>query len=986
MTEVKSAKQISDVVWEIPPTFKAGMNVPARIYATKKLLEAMDSGVIEQVTNVAMLPGIVKYSYAMADAHWGYGFPIGGVAAFDPEKGVISPGGIGFDINCLHPDSKVYDENGIWSRISDVEIGSQGFVTFDEAHASMLSSRAVMKQQRLEGSSILRLRTKSGKTLLVTSDHPIRSRRGMIEAGKLSLDDSLLTSGIDGIPFTKPKAIELISPDILNVVMEKMGITDRGSAKRQILRALEERKLDHLRLDDPRMTQLCKLVGFLYGDGNIPRVKKGHYVSFWGRATDLETIQKDLEILGFGSHTFSRNRHHRIETFYGPSEFDFTEESLQASSTALAVLMTALGAPYGKKTNQTYGLPGWLYPAEAWQRKLFLAAFFGAELSSLQTPNGYDFQMPSFSVSKLETISQNAIDFLSQFRMLLFSLGIETAKPARVEGYDYEGVDGKTVAYRLSILSNTQNMRKFLGQIGYLYNRGKERQASLVSCYLGFTQSLRDERNQVREQAVAMKEAGIPPSKIVESLSSPIAGQSFIRHSIWQTRGGARVWKATRFEQFVNENEVGNSGLVYDSLISIEAVPYEGPVYDVTIGDVNHNFLADGIVVSNCGMRLVRTNLRVSEVKPRIKELVDLLFRLIPTGVGVKGSVKVNQSQFEEIMKYGVKWCAENDYGWDDDVEKVEEGGYIKGANPAKVSRQASSRGISQLGTLGSGNHYCEVQVVDPARFFDAKMGKHFGLVHDDQVVVMVHCGSRGFGHQVATDYLRVFDEAMKRYGITVRDRELACAPFSSKEGDDYYGAMVCAANMAFANRQVIVQRIREAFKQVFHKDPEALDMHIIYDVCHNIAKVERHTVDGGSSRDLLVHRKGATRSFGPGHPDIPRAYRALGQPVIIGGSMETGSYLLLGTQKAMEETFGSTAHGSGRTMSRTAAKRQISGADLQKSMEKRGIYVKAATMEGLAEEAGVAYKDISEVVETMHQAGISLKVAALRPIGNIKG
>ncbi|HEV2390607.1 MAG TPA: RtcB family protein, partial [Nitrososphaerales archaeon] len=210
-------------------------------------------------------------------------------------------------------------------------------------------------------------------------------------------------------------------------------------------------------------------------------------------------------------------------------------------------------------------------------------------------------------------------------------------------------------------------------------------------------------------------------------------------------------------------------------------------------------------------------------------------------------------------------------------------------------------------------------------------------------------------------------------------------APFSSDEGADYYGAMVCAANMAFANRQVIVHAIREAFKQVFHKDPEALDMHIIYDVCHNIAKVERHKVDGGS-RDVLVHRKGATRSFGPGHPDIPPAYRSLGQPVIIGGSMETGSYLLLGTEKAMEDTFGSTAHGSGRTMSRTAAKKQVSGRELQQRMEKHGIYVKAATWDGLAEEAGMAYKDISEVVETMHEAGISLKVAALRPIGNIKG
>jgi tRNA-splicing ligase RtcB len=301
------------------------------------------------------------------------------------------------------------------------------------------------------------------------------------------------------------------------------------------------------------------------------------------------------------------------------------------------------------------------------------------------------------------------------------------------------------------------------------------------------------------------------------------------------------------------------------------------------------------------------------------------------------------------------------------------------------VSRQACSRGINQLGTLGSGNHYLEIQVVDPARFFDRDLAKHFGIVEEDQVVVMVHCGSRGFGHQVGSDYLRVFDSAMKRYGISVRDRELACAPFSSKEGKDYYGAMVCAANMAFTNRQVIVQKVREAFSKVFHRDAETLDMHLIYDVCHNVAKVERHSYDGVNA-ELLVHRKGATRSFGPGHHDVPAPYRAVGQPVIIGGSMETGSYLLLGTSKAMEDTFGSTAHGSGRTMSRTAAKREVRGAELQRKMLERGIYVKSASMEGLAEEAGMAYKDISEVVETMDVAGISKKVVALRPVGNIKG
>lgn len=414
--------------------------------------------------------------------------------------------------------------------------------------------------------------------------------------------------------------------------------------------------------------------------------------------------------------------------------------------------------------------------------------------------------------------------------------------------------------------------------------------------------------------------------------------------------------------------------------------------YGFPIGGVAAFELESGVISPggigfdiNCGMRLIRTNLRYSEVKPKVKDLVDLMFRLVPAGVGVKGTLRVTESQFDEIMKYGVKWCAENDLAWADDPSHVEEGGFIKGADPSKVSRQARSRGIEQLGTLGSGNHYLEIQVVDPQRFFNAELAKSFGIVHEDQVVIMVHCGSRGFGHQIGSDYLRVFDGAMKHYGLIVRDRELACAPFSSKEGKDYYGAMVCAANMAFTNRQVIVQRVRDAFSKVFHRDAEALDMQMVYDVCHNVAKVERHSFDGVST-DVLVHRKGATRSFGPGHADVPTAYRSIGQPVIIGGSMETGSYLLIGTSKAMDDTFGSTAHGSGRTMSRTAAKRMVRGSELQRKMLERGIYVKAATMDGLAEEAGMAYKDISEVVETMDAAGISKKVVALRPVGNIKG
>jgi tRNA-splicing ligase RtcB len=274
---------------------------------------------------------------------------------------------------------------------------------------------------------------------------------------------------------------------------------------------------------------------------------------------------------------------------------------------------------------------------------------------------------------------------------------------------------------------------------------------------------------------------------------------------------------------------------------------------------------------------------------------------------------------------------------------------------------------------------------VTTENIFDEKIAKVFGIKEKDQIVIMVHCGSRGFGHQVATDYLRVFDKAMKKYGMTVRDRELACAPFKSPEGSDYYKAMLCAANSAFANRQIITHRIRESFSKVFDTNAEKLGIEIVYDVAHNIARVERYKIDG-KEKEVLVHRKGSTRSFGPGRRELPEIYREVGQPVIVGGSMQTGSFLLTGTEKAMEETFGSTMHGAGRTMSRSAAKKMVRGDQLMRTMAENGILVKAASMPGLAEEAGIAYKDISEVVETMDVLGISKKVVKLKPIGNIKG
>ena len=410
---------------------------------------------------------------------------------------------------------------------------------------------------------------------------------------------------------------------------------------------------------------------------------------------------------------------------------------------------------------------------------------------------------------------------------------------------------------------------------------------------------------------------------------------------------------------------------------------YGFPIGGVAAFDPDEGIISPGGVGYdvNCGMRLIRTDLLLSDVKPRLDQLMTELFRKVPAGVGSKGSVRLNRHDFDDVMRTGAKWCVERGYGWTEDLERIEERGCIGGADPTKVSDRAVERGHSQLGTLGAGNHYLEVQVVSNDRIFDLETAAAFGITGHEQIVVMVHCGSRGFGHQIASDYLKSFEKAMRRYGMTVKDPQLACAPFRSPEGQNYFSAMNCAANSAFANRQVITHHIREAFATVFGSSAEELGMQVIYDVAHNIAKVERY-----AGVDLVVHRKGSTRAFGPGQPELPALYRQTGQPVICGGSMETGSYLLVGTQQAMQETFGSTMHGSGRTMSRGQAKKIASGEQVRKQMAQRGIIVKAVSVSGLAEEAGLAYKNISDVVQTVDLAGITKKVAQLRPIGNIKG
>jgi len=384
----------------------------------------------------------------------------------------------------------------------------------------------------------------------------------------------------------------------------------------------------------------------------------------------------------------------------------------------------------------------------------------------------------------------------------------------------------------------------------------------------------------------------------------------------------------------------------------------------------------------NCGVRLIRSNLSEQDVRPKLSELLDDLFKAIPTGVGSKSRLKVTDTELDDIFVHGVQWAVENGYGVEADISHCESKGQMPGADPSKVSAKARKRGRPQIGTLGSGNHFLEVQYID--KIYDEEAAAVMGL-KEGQVTFMVHCGSRGAGHQICTDHLQILTSASKKYNISLPDRQLACAPAQSQEAQDYFKAMVCAANYAWVNRHVIMHWAREIFESHFSDDFGELGLDLVYDVAHNIAKLEEHKINGKNT-EVYVHRKGATRAFPPGHPDLPDDYLDLGQPVLIPGSMGTPSYVLCSTKDSMEISFGSACHGAGRVMSRKHAKRELRGEDIRDELSSRGIQVRATQPSLIAEEAPAVYKSSSEVVDVVHDLGIARKVARLLPMGVIKG
>ena len=413
---------------------------------------------------------------------------------------------------------------------------------------------------------------------------------------------------------------------------------------------------------------------------------------------------------------------------------------------------------------------------------------------------------------------------------------------------------------------------------------------------------------------------------------------------------------------------------------------YGFPIGGVAATDAEEGVISPGGVGFdiNCGVRLIRTNLQEEDIikKGVLQELVDTIFKNVPSGLGEDAKIRVNRKELDDVLRSGAGWAVEHGYGWPEDLEYLEEKGCMKNADPSRVSEKAKQRGDSQLGSLGAGNHFLEIQKV--VEIYDTDAARIYGIKNKGQIMVMIHTGSRGFGHQVCTDYIQVLDHAVEKYKIWLPDRQLACAPVKSKEGEDYLKAMACAANFAWCNRQMITHWVRESFEKVLRRSPDDMDMRIVYDVAHNIAKLEEHVVDG-KKRSVYVHRKGATRAFGPGNSEIPSRYKDTGQPVLIPGDMGSESYILKGTRES-EETFSSTCHGAGRVMSRNEALRRWRGKHVLNELKKKGVYVHPASLKVLAEEAPDAYKRVGDVVNVVHGAGLSLKVAKLVPLGVVKG
>lgn len=978
-------KKISEYIYELPKHNE--MIVPGRVYGDKEIINHLMQDIKEgkewnslmQMYNVACLPGIQRYSLAMPDIHPGYGFPIGGVGAFDTEKGVISVAGVGFDINCISGESKVLHEHGYTKRIKDFRNDFQKQKIICVNPASKVKEtpiRAFMKFR--PKTRVYKVKTESGKEIIATGEHPFFTPKGMVMLKDITFE-KLSVYPFEGVEYKEPQ-------EKLLVYEKKIKKCRFIKDKQKIIANLKKKSLFPLKTTNEKLPLLLKIAGYVLGDGTAYFTKGKGTIWFYGKEEDLETIRKDVAQLGFTpSKIYFRTRKHNIPTKYGLVKFTSEECSFKTTSSSLAALLWALGFPLNNKTEQDFTLPNWLMKLPKWQKRLFLAAFFGAELSSPSTipANEYNFQQPILSINKKINFLESGRQFLKQIRSLLqeFSVKSELIK----ERAEYINKNQKiSIRLRLVISNTSKNLINLWSKIGFEYNKKRRYLANGAIQYLKLKENIILERENSILKSKELHKKGIKSSLIYKQLKSKYVNKRFIERSLYGKRKtSSRVaFNFIGFKDFLEENTagLGMTGQVWDNLISKEKIDFQDFVYDFNVEDEHHNFIANNFIVSNCGVRTLTTPLMKEDIEKDKQKLADVLYETIPAGLGSTGDIRLTKDEIDEVLVKGAEFAVAQGYGFKEDLKFIEENGRIANAKPANVSDLAKRRQFKQVGTLGSGNHYLEVQYVDEV--YDEKAASVFGL-KKGQILVSLHCGSRALGHQIGTDYLKELEAASKKYKIPIREKELVCAPFSSPEGQKYYTAINCGINCAFANRQALAHLTRTAFNKALAVEEK--EIKTFYEIGHNTAKLEEHTVDG-KKKKLIVHRKGATRAFGPGRKEVTDTYRKIGQPVIIGGTMGTSSFILHGTTLGMEETFGSACHGAGRIMSRHQAKNEFWGENIIKELAKKGIVIRGHSKGGVAEEAPGAYKDVEEVINVMHNSGIAKKVVRMKPLISIKG
>jgi len=983
-------QKIDDYRWRIPRSYKKCMRVDGLIIADDELIKSIrQDQAPEQVANVACLPGIIKYSLAMPDIHWGYGA-------------------------CLTKDAKVLTALGFNKPIEDFKRDwfSQNLKSVDFSSQKVIET-SIEKFMKLKPKRVFKINTKAGYELKATEDHPLLTAFGMKPLREIKHGENIAILPFQGVPYEEPSSETIIYEEDIKKALVKLG-REPGTPKFEInLRKLKERNLFPLNYKHPKLPYILKIMGFIFGDASMNFIgKKGEGVlNFAGKPEDLEEVRKDLKRIGY---TPGPIHHRRTKSSRNKKKFyDCYQFSVNASS--LVVLLEALGVPRGRKVNQAYRVPKWIFKAPLWQKRLFLASLFGCELRKPHRRKGRRgyFNAPVFPMAKREELIENGKDFLKDISGLLKEFGVETLY---IDKRKRHVSKKKEISWALELVLSPkpQSLFNLWSQIGFEYNSERAFLANLAVQYLKLRErTLREKEQAIKEKIPQLLKSGLSYQKIAFQLAGNPLTKRFIIDVCYKLNKNRKIvpripYNFPSFDDYLKEatEGLGQSGMVWDEIISIEEIPYHDFVYDFTVSHSDHNFIANNFVVSNCiggvaafdldegivspgicgydincGVRLIHTNLFYGEIKDRIEDIINQLFNDVPSGLGSKGQIKAGHSELRKILIKGAAWAVERGYGDKDDLEHTEEAGAIKGADPEAVTERSYERGRAQVGTLGSGNHFLEIQAVDEV--YDEEIARIFGL-EKNQITIMIHTGSRGFGYQVCDDALKEMRKAVDRYNIDLADRQLACAPVNSPEGRRYLAAMRCAANYAWCNRQYLMHLVRKSFEKVFGRSYNALGMNLIYDVAHNIVKIEEIEVEG-EIKKLCVHRKGATRAFPPGHKDIPDKYKPIGQPVLIPGDMGTHSYLLVGTEKA-KETFYSTCHGAGRVMSRKKAKQQTRIEALKEQLQAKDILARAHSIATLVEEAPAAYKDIDRVVNVVAKAGLSKKVCRMRPIGVIKG